>query len=122
MLRRIVGWIVLVPLCLVLIVFALANRQSTFVSFNPLAGPDSAGAIGIAVPLFIVIFAFLLLGVILGGIASWFAQSRVRRERRRWQREVDTLRRRIETDRRGSAPARRPSDDLFDADDLVDSL
>ena len=70
MLRRIVGWVVLVPLCLVLIVFALANRQLVVVNFNPLVPSEALTTPGVGVPLFLVMFAVLLFGVLLGGIAT----------------------------------------------------
>jgi len=119
MLRRIAGWIVLVPLSVVLIVFALANRQLTVVGVNPFASPSSPDSSGVGVPLFLVIFGFLLLGVVLGGVATWFASSQVRRERRRWKREAERLSRELDTARRdrgaGSrAPAPLALDDLVD--------
>jgi uncharacterized integral membrane protein len=120
MLRRIVGWIVLVPLCLVLIVFALANRQLTVLNFDPLSPPEALAAPGTGVPLFVVIFGFLLLGVVLGGVASWFAAAPVRRERRRWQREAARLRRELEEARRPGTPSRRPGS-AAELDDLVDT-
>ena len=70
MLRRIVGWVVLVPLCLVLIVFALANRQLVVVNFNPLVPSEALTTPGVGVPLFLVLFTVLLFGVVLGGV-SW---------------------------------------------------
>ncbi|MEX0599258.1 MAG: hypothetical protein WD205_01365, partial [Rhodothermales bacterium] len=65
MIKRIVGWFVLVPLCAVLIVFALANRQLVVVNFNPFIPPQDLAAPGFGVPLFLVIFAVLLAGVLL---------------------------------------------------------
>ena len=120
MLRRIVGWVVLVPLCLVLILFALANRQLTVVNFNPLASPGALAAPGVGVPLFLVIFVFLLLGVLLGGIATWFASGQVRREKRQWQREAQRLGRELDMARRGSPAGARPLSPV-DIDDLVDA-
>ena len=119
MLRRIVGWIVLVPLSAVLIVFALANRQLTVVNFNPLATPAALASPGGGVPLFLVIFLVLLVGVVLGGIATWFAQGEVRRDRRRWQREAERLGRELETGQRLRAGPRNA--DPLGIDDLVDS-
>lgn len=120
MLRRIAGWVVLVPLSLVLIIFALANRQLTIVNFNPLVSPGDMTSPGIGVPLFLVIFAFLLLGVVLGGIAAWFAAGRVRREKRQWQRESERLRRELDGLRKVAGPVRRSPASL-DIDDLVDT-
>ena len=51
MLRRIVGWVVLVPLCLVLVVFALANRQLVVVNFNPFVPSEALSTPGVGVPL-----------------------------------------------------------------------
>ncbi|HTJ58754.1 MAG TPA: lipopolysaccharide assembly protein LapA domain-containing protein [Devosiaceae bacterium] len=119
MLRRIVGWIVLIPLSVALIVFALANRQLTVVNFNPLASPDTAGAPGIGVPLFLVIFTVLLVGVLLGGVAGWFAQAEVRRERRLLRREAERLGRELDQLNRAAGKRRTPT--TLDIDDLVDT-
>ena len=100
MLNRIVGWFVLVPLCAALIVFALANRQQVMLNFNPLAPSEGAAASGTGVPLFFVIFGVLLVGVLLGGIATWFAQGPHRREERHYKRETERLHRELEVARR----------------------
>ena len=100
MLRRIVGWVVLVPLSVVLIVFALANRQLVVVNFNPLVPSEALTTPGIGVPLFLVLFAVLLFGVILGGIATWFAQGQHRRDERSYRRETERLGREVDALRR----------------------
>jgi uncharacterized integral membrane protein len=120
MVRRILGWVVLVPLSLVLIVFALANRQLTVVNFNPLVPPEALSAPGIGMPLFLVIFGVLLAGVVMGGFAAWLAQGPVRRDKRRWQREAERLGRELEAQRRVRNPAG-TNQTLLDVDDLVDS-
>lgn len=113
MIKRIVGWFVLVPLCLALIALALANRQVVVVGINPLASPEVLAATGIGVPLYVVIFAALLVGVLLGGTATWFAQGAHRRDERRFRRETERLHRELEVARR--VPDRAgfvPADDL----------
>ena len=100
MLRRIVGWVVLVPLCLVMIVFALANRQPVAVNFNPLVPSEAVTTPGVGVPLFLVLFAVLLVGVIMGGVATWFAQGQHRRDERSYRRESERLSREVEALRR----------------------
>jgi uncharacterized integral membrane protein len=102
MTKRLVGWFVLVPLCLVLIVFALANRQAVVVNFNPMAPVDQP-APGLGVPLFLVVYVVLLVGVLLGGVATWFAQAHHRVEKRRYQRRSEQLRSDLEAARRGPA-------------------
>src|SRR4029079_5529522 len=103
MLRRIVGWVVLVPLCLVLIVFALANRQLVVVNFNPFVPSEALSTPGIGVPLFLVLFTVLLCGVVLGGIATWFAQGQHRKDERNWRREAERLNREVNAIRRSPA-------------------
>jgi uncharacterized integral membrane protein len=110
MVKRIVGWVVLVPLCAALIVFALANRQSVVVNFNPFASADAGATLG--VPMFLVLFAVLLIGVVLGGIATWFAQGAHRREERHFRRETERLHRELEVARRAPDTTRVASDDL----------
>ena len=100
MIRRIVGWVVLVPLCLVLIVFALANRQLVVVNFNPLVPSESLATPGVGVPLFLVLFTVLLVGVVLGGVATWFAQAHHRRDERSLRREAERLGREVDALRR----------------------
>ena len=100
MIRRIVGWVVLVPLCLVLIVFALANRQLVVVNFNPLVPSEALSTPGVGVPLFLVLFTVLLSGVVLGGVATWFAQAPHRRDERTWRREAERLNREVDAIRR----------------------
>jgi uncharacterized integral membrane protein len=105
MIKRIVGWFVLVPLCAVLIVFALANRQAVLVNFNPLVAPGETGPTSVAVPLYLVLFGTLLLGVILGGIAAWFAQGPHRRDEKHFRRETERLHRELELARRSPGNA-----------------
>jgi uncharacterized integral membrane protein len=103
MLRRIVGWVVLVPLCLVLIVFALANRHLVVVNFNPFVPSEALSTPGVGVPLFLVLFTVLLFGVVLGGIATWFAQAQHRRDERTYRREAERLGREVNLLRRSPA-------------------
>lgn len=110
MIRRIVGWVVLVPLCLVLIIFALANRQLVVVNFNPLVPSGTLNSPGVGVPLFLVLFTVLLFGVVLGGVATWFAQGQHRRDERSYRREAERLTREVDAMRR--SPALNPVDEL----------
>lgn len=90
MLKRLTGWFVLIPLCLILVIFALANRQTVTIHLdplsleNPLIGPFE-------VPMYFVIYGTLLFGVLIGGIASWFSAGRVRRERRQFRKQAHQL-------------------------------
>lgn len=119
MVKRITGWLVLVPLCALLIVFALANRQLVVVNFNPFVPTEALTAPGFGVPLFLVVYAILLIGVLLGGIATWLASGRVRRERRQWRREAEHLTRELDALRK-SAPSPAGRNALAEVDDLLD--
>ena len=103
MVKRIVGWVVLVPLCAVLIVVALANRQAVTVNFNPFTAPADPAVPGLGVPLFLVIFGVLLMGVVLGGIATWFSQGHHRRDERTFRRENERLHRELDAAHRAPA-------------------
>jgi uncharacterized integral membrane protein len=95
MIKRLVGWFVLVPLSVLLVLFALANRQTVQVGLDPF-GTESIWLPTFDVPLFGVIYAMLLVGVLLGGLAVWFTQGRHRRERRQYRREADRLGRELD--------------------------
>jgi len=82
--------IILVPLALIAIAFAIGNRGNVSVSFDPFS--SEAPGYAIETPLFIVVFVALILGVLLGGIATWFGQGRYRRAARMHRRDVERLR------------------------------
>jgi uncharacterized integral membrane protein len=90
LLRRIVAAIVLVPLAIVIVAFAVANRQSVTVSFDPFS-PDAPAA-SLSLPLFTLVLGLLIAGVIIGGVASWLRQGRRRGAARRFERELKVLR------------------------------
>lgn len=83
-------WLILVPLALVAVAFAVANRQGVTVSFDPFSSDMPAFAL--SGPLFIVIILTVVVGVLLGGIAAWLGQGRYRRQARVTKREADELR------------------------------
>ena len=98
MLRKIVTWIVLVPLAALIIAFAVANRQAVMVSFDPFSSASPAYAA--TLPLFAIIFAVLIVGVIIGGIAAWIGQHKWRRAARRLDGEMRALHEEMEAVRR----------------------
>jgi uncharacterized integral membrane protein len=87
--------LVLLPIAILIVLLAVANRQIVTLSLDPFsrAAPEFSADL----PLFAVIFAAVMLGVVIGGIAAWLAQGKHRRERRLYRREANTLRN--ETDR-----------------------
>ena len=100
MLRKIVAALILVPLAIVIIAFAVANRQIVTVSLDPFSAEHPAASV--TLPLFALIIVLLIVGVVIGGIAAWLRQGRWRRTARRLEREAGELR-----ERNRSAQARR---------------
>ena len=95
MLRKIVAALVLVPLAVIIIAFAVANRQIVTLSLDPFGGSEPA--VSVTLPLFALIILVLIAGVLIGGAAAWLRQGNWRRDARRLEREVRDLRRKIDT-------------------------
>jgi uncharacterized integral membrane protein len=115
MLKRLVGWLVLLPLALLLVLFALANRGPVAVGFDPLS-PANPLVAPLQLPLFVLIYACLLAGIVLGGVAAWAAHGPDRRERRRLRRDLKAAEASLAA-RAASRPAPLPlaNDPEFDA-------
>ncbi len=92
--RRIVTTIIVVPIAVVLIAFAVANRQVVTVSFDPFSVTEPAAVL--TLPLFALIILLLIVGVLIGGAAAWLRQSRWRAAARRLEREVADLRTKVD--------------------------
>jgi len=107
MFRKIVTWIVIVPLAAVIIAFAVANRQTVTVSFDPFSSTNPAYAA--TLPLFMVILIVLILGVVVGGVAAWIRQGKWRRAARRLDGEARALHDEIESIRRRFGTAAQPA-------------
>ncbi len=109
MVKRLVGWFVLLPLCILLVVFSLANRHVIEVQFDPfLSRPPLVPSL--EVPLFLVIYAVLIFGIILGGTAAWLAQGGHRRRGRRWHsraRQLEEEKARAQREAREKDPGQR---------------
>jgi uncharacterized integral membrane protein len=110
MVRRIFVLFILMPLALVIVALAVANRQAVTVSFDPFSSINPAFAL--TLPLYLLAFFLLICGVVIGGIAAWLRQRRWRRaarsreaEARALQAEIDALRRRFGLGPRTTLPA-----------------
>ena len=82
--------LILVPLALLAVAFAVANRQGVTVSFDPFA--TDIPAFALSGPLFVVLILTVVAGVVIGGVATWFGQGRHRRGLRALRRENESLR------------------------------
>ena len=86
--RKFFTAVVVIPLGLIFIVFAVANRHLVTVSFDPFNSTDPS--IAVTLPLFVVIIAVAILGVAAGGSATWFRQRHWRRAARQHEADART--------------------------------
>jgi uncharacterized integral membrane protein len=108
---KIVTALIVVPLAVIIIAFAVANRQMVTVSFDPTSSTNPAYAA--TVPLFVLIFIVIIVGVVIGGIAAWLRQSPWRRTARKLDADVRALHDELEAIRRRfgtQAPPVQPED------------
>lgn len=78
------------------VTLAVANRHDVTLVLDPFK--PEAPVFSISAPFFLYMFAALFLGMILGGMASWFSQGKWRktarqrtREAYKWKQEADRL-------------------------------
>lgn len=98
--RKFLNVVLLVPLGIVFVVFAVANRHAVTVSFDPFDTRDPS--LALSLPLFVVILSMAILGVVAGGVATWIAQRHWRRAARRHEAEARRAQSEL-TDLRASA-------------------
>lgn len=92
---KIANLLIGVPIAILVIVVALANRHGVIVSFDPFAA-STATSWAFRAPLFLVIFLFFLVGFGVGGFAAWSGQGKWRKATRQGRKEVKGLGRQIE--------------------------
>ena len=90
MIKRFIGWFILIPISVVIIIFALANRHKISLHFDPTSSLNPLIA-NVEMPLFIIIYAMLFIGIILGGTAVWFTQGKHRKTCRQLNKKITSL-------------------------------
>jgi uncharacterized integral membrane protein len=90
MIRKLVATFVVVPLGLLLVAFAVANRHAVTLSFDPLG--SASADLSATLPLFLLVLVVLAVGVVAGGLAAWLKQAKWRRTARRLEAEARALR------------------------------
>jgi uncharacterized integral membrane protein len=88
--RKFLTALVVIPLGIFFVIFAVANRHLVTVSFDPFN--SVAPTVAVTLPLFVVIIVVAMLGVLAGGMATWFRQGRFRRAARQSEAEARQMR------------------------------
>ncbi|NDV86412.1 DUF1049 domain-containing protein [Aurantimonas aggregata] len=96
MISRILTLVILIPLAILLVVFCVANRQAVPVSLDPIGNMPQ---LVFAAPLFLLLMGAVILGVVLGGLGTWFTQAHYRRKSWKRKYEVERLRREADESR-----------------------
>ena len=94
--KKLLSWIFWVPVGVILITIAISNRQIVTFSIDPVSKIDPF--FSLSLPLYLMLFAAMLFGIIFGGIAAWIAQGKWRRNARqmtaeatKWKEEASRL-------------------------------
>jgi uncharacterized integral membrane protein len=81
---KLLHWLLLLPLTVIFVAFAIANRQAVTLSLDP-------APLSIEAPLFGLIFAGVFAGLVAGGLIAWVRAGRWRRRLRDEQKTVRRL-------------------------------
>jgi uncharacterized integral membrane protein len=92
--KRLLVLVIAIPVALLLLLLAVANRAPVTLSLDPFA--REAPVIAFTAPFFVFLLGAIMLGVLLGGIATWLKQGYHRRNERLFKREADKLRQETE--------------------------
>ena len=87
--KRLFNFVILFPLGVLLILISVANRQPVRFSLDPLS--SQSPALSVELPLFVLLFAILIVGLLLGGIIVWFTQGKHRKALREKSLESEKL-------------------------------
>src|ERR1700753_4309948 len=109
--RKFFTALIVIPLALIFVVFAVANRHFVTVSFDPFNSANPS--VSVSLPLFVLIIVVAISGVVAGGVATWFGQRRWRRWARQHEADAKAARAQLAELRsqasvsRGEPPPRR---------------
>jgi uncharacterized integral membrane protein len=88
-LQRLLRWVIGLPLTVLVIAFAIANRQRVTLSFDPLSPSDPFASIDM--PLWLLFFFGIFFGIFAGWLACWVAQGKHRKRAREASADVARL-------------------------------
>jgi uncharacterized integral membrane protein len=108
--RKFFTTLIVIPLGLIFIVFAVANRHFVTVSLDPFNSADPS--VAVKLPLFVLIIMVAILGVVAGGSATWLRQRRWRRAARQHEADARAARSEVADLRAAAASTRYDRDRL----------
>lgn len=85
---RFLKGLVLLPVAIVVVALAVANRDVVRLSFDPFS---DIPVFSVMLPLYVVLFVAVAVGVLLGGCGAWLGQSGTRRTSAERRREIRRL-------------------------------
>jgi hypothetical protein len=94
MLNRLLVIVIAVPLAVILVALAVANRGLVVFTLDPFNPGDPA--LTVEMPLFVLLFAAIALGLVVGSVATWVKQGRYRKLARQRGQEARILRGSVE--------------------------
>ena len=77
MMKRLTTIFILVPVGVIILALAVANRQSITLAVPPQVNGEPL--LSVSIPLFAIIFVALLIGMVIGSFATWVKQGRHRK-------------------------------------------
>jgi uncharacterized integral membrane protein len=86
--RKFFSTLFAILLGLIFVIFAVANRHFVTLSFDPFN--STTPTVAATMPLFALIIVVAILGVVAGGMATWFGQRRWRRAARQHEADART--------------------------------
>ena len=77
---KITTWLIGLPAAAATIFIAVANRHTVQLSFDPFS--QEAPVLSVGLPLYLLLFALFIIGVLVGGWSAWAGQGRWRKKAR----------------------------------------
>ncbi|MDP2120743.1 MAG: DUF1049 domain-containing protein [Hoeflea sp.] len=94
MIKRIVVLAILIPLGVILIMLSVANRAAVTLALNPFDPTDRV--LSVTLPFFVFLFLAMIVGMVIGSLATWVKQGKHRKQARvqaseavKWHSEAD---------------------------------
>ena len=85
---KLIHWLVTLPLAIIIVLFAVSNRDGVIVTFWPIP-------LAIEAPLYLIVLLALAVGFLVGELVAWINGRHHRRHARRRARRIEELEREL---------------------------